>query len=76
MKNPVGSRHGGTEIVAIKKPARQIQKMIIVEAFLTVEEFAQVNDIHHIGPGQTAGIGHFCFTVGTVSGDDDGFDYF
>jgi hypothetical protein len=63
---------GGAEIVAIDKSSGQVEKMIVVEALFPAEQFADVDDVHLVRTGKTAGMGHFPFAVRPVSRDHHG----
>jgi len=74
VTDPVRPGFGGAEVVAIKKTTGKIEEIVVVEALLPGKEFADVDDVHDVGPGEAAGVGHLHLAVRAVSRDDDAFD--
>jgi len=74
VADPVCPGFGGAEVVAVKKAPGKIEEIVVVEALLPGKEFADVDDIHDVGPGEAAGMGHLHLAVRAVSRDDDALD--
>jgi len=74
VADPVGPGLGGAEVVAVEKAAGKVEEIIVVEELFPGEEFADVDDVHDVGAGKTAGVGHFHLAVRAVARDYDALD--
>ncbi len=75
MKDAVRPGFCRTKIIAVKESAGQVEKMILIKTFFSIEQHADMDDIHLIGARKPAGVGHFHFAVRSVTGDNNRLNF-
>ena len=62
------------KIVAIQKPPGKQEKIEIIKSHATSYQVGKIGDFGLIGPGQANRMRGFLFTIGPISGNDNGLN--